>query len=79
MKEIGINLSQVNGSGENGRIVKKDIENFTPSAATQSSAPLAKFVPSGQEDFDEVANSNMRKAIAKNLAKSKFSRFHIMI
>ena len=31
-EEKGINLSQVNGSGENGRIVKKDIENFTPSA-----------------------------------------------
>jgi len=76
-EEKGINLSQVNGSGENGRIVKKDIENFTPPAATaQSSAPVAKFVPSGQEDFDEVPNSNMRKAIAKNLAKSKFSAPH---
>ncbi|MFC0604759.1 pyruvate dehydrogenase complex dihydrolipoamide acetyltransferase [Winogradskyella pulchriflava] len=74
-EEKGINLSQVNGSGENGRIVKRDIENFTPSAA-QSSAPVAKFVPSGQEDFDEVANSNMRKAIAKNLAKSKFTAPH---
>lgn len=75
-EEKGINLSQVNGSGENGRIVKKDIENFTPSAVVQSSAPVAKFVPSGQEDFDEVPNSNMRKAIAKNLAKSKFTAPH---
>ena len=75
-EEKGINLSQVNGSGENGRIVKKDIENFTPSAAVQSSAPVAKFVPSGQEDFDEIPNSNMRKAIAKNLAKSKFTAPH---
>ncbi len=75
-EEKGINLSQVNGSGENGRIVKRDIENFTPSAATPSSAPVAKFVPSGQEDFDEVPNSNMRKAIAKNLAKSKFTAPH---
>jgi len=75
-EEKGINLSQVNGTGENGRIVKKDIENFTPSVAAQSSAPVAKFVPSGQEDFDEISNSNMRKAIAKNLAKSKFSAPH---
>mgnify|MGYP000663001516 CR=1 FL=1 len=75
-EEKGINLSQVNGSGDNGRIVKKDIENFTPSAVSQSSATFAKFVPSGQEDFDEVANSNMRKAIAKNLAKSKFTAPH---
>lgn len=72
--EKGINLSQVSGSGENGRIIKRDIENFTPSAAASSS--VGKFVPSGQEDFDEVANSNMRKAIAKNLAKSKFTAPH---
>lgn len=72
-EEKGINLSQVNGSGENGRVVKRDIENFTP--GTQS-ASVGKFVPTGQEDFDEVANSNMRKAIAKNLAKSKFTAPH---
>jgi pyruvate dehydrogenase E2 component (dihydrolipoamide acetyltransferase) len=76
-EEKGINLSQVKGSGENGRIVKRDIENFTPSlAVAQSSAPVAKFVPSGQENFDEIPNSNMRKAIAKNLAKSKFTAPH---
>lgn len=75
-EEKGINLNQVQGSGENGRIVKRDIENFTPAAASTSSAPVAKFVPTGQEDFDEVANSNMRKAIAKNLAKSKFTAPH---
>ncbi|WCO01010.1 pyruvate dehydrogenase complex dihydrolipoamide acetyltransferase [Psychroserpens ponticola] len=72
-EEKGINLSQVNGSGENGRIVKRDIENFTPAA---QSASVGKFVPTGQEDFDEVSNSNMRKAIAKNLAKSKFTAPH---
>ncbi|MEH6535865.1 MAG: 2-oxo acid dehydrogenase subunit E2 [Psychroserpens sp.] len=72
-EEKGVNLSQVNGSGENGRIIKRDIENFTPAA---QSASVGKFVPTGQEDFDEVANSNMRKAIAKNLAKSKFTAPH---
>ncbi|MEJ2112758.1 MAG: pyruvate dehydrogenase complex dihydrolipoamide acetyltransferase [Flavobacteriaceae bacterium] len=72
-EEKGINLSQVTGSGENGRIVKRDIENFTP---TTSGTSVGKFVPTGQEDFDEVANSNMRKAIAKNLAKSKFTAPH---
>ncbi|MCD2259740.1 pyruvate dehydrogenase complex dihydrolipoamide acetyltransferase [Psychroserpens luteolus] len=72
-EEKGINLSQVNGTGENGRIIKRDIENFTPAA---QGAMVGKFVPTGQEDFDEVPNSNMRKAIAKNLAKSKFSAPH---
>ncbi|WP_299386914.1 pyruvate dehydrogenase complex dihydrolipoamide acetyltransferase [uncultured Lacinutrix sp.] len=73
-EEKGIQLNQVKGSGENGRIVKRDIENFTPSAS--GSASTAKFVATGQEDFDEIPNSNMRKAIAKNLAKSKFTAPH---
>ena len=72
-EEKGINLSQIKGSGENGRIVKRDIENYTPA---QAGTQVGKFVPSGQEDFDEVPNSNMRKAIAKNLAKSKFTAPH---
>ena len=72
--EKGINLSQVKGSGENGRIVKRDIENFTP--ATTSVASVGKFVPSGQEDFDEKPNSQMRKVIAKRLAESKFTAPH---
>jgi len=73
-EEKGIQLNQLTGSGENGRIVKRDIENFTPSAS--GTASTAKFVATGQEDFDQIPNSNMRKAIAKNLAKSKFSAPH---
>ncbi|MFL0352187.1 pyruvate dehydrogenase complex dihydrolipoamide acetyltransferase [Xanthomarina sp. GH4-25] len=72
--EKGINLSQVKGSGENGRIIKRDIENFTPSTST--SASVGKFVPTGQEDFDEVKHSQMRKVIAKRLAESKFTAPH---
>ncbi|WP_458627608.1 pyruvate dehydrogenase complex dihydrolipoamide acetyltransferase [Winogradskyella sp. PC D3.3] len=72
-EEKGVDLNQVKGSGENGRIIKKDIENFTPAV---QGASVGKFVPTGQEDFDEVPNSNMRKAIAKNLAKSKFTAPH---
>jgi len=72
--EKGINLSQVKGSGENGRIVKRDIENFTPAAT--SVASVGKFVPTGQEDFDEKPNSQMRKVIAKRLSESKFTAPH---
>ncbi|MDD7886360.1 pyruvate dehydrogenase complex dihydrolipoamide acetyltransferase [Flavivirga sp. 57AJ16] len=72
-KEKGINLSQVQGSGENGRIIKQDIENFVPAS---SGASVGKFVPTGQEDFDEVTNSQMRKAIAKALTNSKFTAPH---
>ncbi|WP_194766154.1 dihydrolipoamide acetyltransferase family protein [Tamlana sp. I1] len=71
--EKGINLVKVQGSGENGRIIKRDIENYEPAA---SAASAGKFVPAGQEDFDEVDNSQMRKAIAKALTNSKFSAPH---
>ncbi|GAA4280794.1 pyruvate dehydrogenase complex dihydrolipoamide acetyltransferase [Gaetbulibacter aestuarii] len=71
-EEKGINLNQVQGSGDHGRIVKRDIENYTPGAA----ASVGKFVPMGQEDFEELPNSQMRKAIAKSLTNSKFSAPH---
>jgi len=73
-EEKGINLSQVSGTGDNGRIVKRDIENYTPQSG--SSASAEKFVPTGQENSEEVANSQMRKAIAKALTNSKFTAPH---
>ncbi|WP_298542876.1 pyruvate dehydrogenase complex dihydrolipoamide acetyltransferase [uncultured Aquimarina sp.] len=79
----GIDLSQVKGTGENGRIVKKDVETFTPSAATPSSPKTATatpaiqtFTPAGEEGFEEVKNSQMRKAIARGLSASKFTAPH---
>lgn len=85
----GIQLNQVKGSGENGRIVKSDIENFTPSAQAQTtaSAPAAKeeasapaaakiFVPAGEVYTEEIKNSQMRKIIAKRLAESLFTAPH---
>ncbi|MCL5130093.1 MULTISPECIES: pyruvate dehydrogenase complex dihydrolipoamide acetyltransferase [unclassified Algibacter] len=72
-EDKGINLTRIQGSGENGRIVKRDIENYEPAA---SAASAGKFVASGQEDFDDIDNSQMRKAIAKALTNSKFSAPH---
>jgi len=87
-EEKGIDLNNVDGSGENGRIVKKDIENFKPS---QKSAPAAKkeeksseasapavqtYTPAGEESFEEIKNSQMRKTIAKRLSESKFNAPH---
>jgi len=71
--ERNINLNQVSGSGEGGRIIKRDIENFTPGAAASSQMP---FVPKGQESFEEVSNSQMRKVIARRLGESKFTAPH---
>lgn len=84
----GINLSDVKGSGENGRIVKKDVENYTPSAqpaavaetsSTSQSAPVTNFTIAGEERTEEVKNSQMRKAIAKSLGNSKFSAPHFYL
>ncbi|UTN05853.1 2-oxo acid dehydrogenase subunit E2 [Flavobacterium bizetiae] len=87
----GIQLNQVKGSGENGRIVKSDIENFTPSAQAQpaatatAAAPKAEtaapaapkvFVPAGEVFTEEIKNSQMRKIIAKRLAESLFTAPH---
>lgn len=66
----GIDISRVNGSGDNGRIVKRDIENFTPASG--------QFVAAG-DPFREEAVSQMRKTIAKRLAESKFSAPHFYI
>ncbi|WP_237274859.1 pyruvate dehydrogenase complex dihydrolipoamide acetyltransferase [Tenacibaculum ovolyticum] len=88
-KDKGINLADVNGSGENGRIVKKDIENYTPSVKTEatvssptttsSTAAVTNFAIAGEENTSEVKNSQMRKAIAKALGNSKFSAPHFYL
>ena len=87
-EEKGINLSQVNGSGENGRIIKSDVENFVPgtsAAVAQPSvsvpaeaAPVAPrpVVPAGEKMTEEIKNSQMRKIIAKRLAESLFTAPH---
>ena len=74
-EEKGIPLNQLEGTGENGRIIKRDVENFSPATATVTSS-VTKFVTSGQEDSDEISHSQMRKVIAKRLGESKFSAPH---
>jgi pyruvate dehydrogenase E2 component (dihydrolipoamide acetyltransferase) len=88
--DLGIDLSKVKGSGENNRIVKKDIENYKPSAKTEEAKPAAAaqpqqqaqpspvqvYTPAGEESFEEVKNSQMRKTIAKRLSESKYNAPH---
>ncbi|RNC89228.1 MAG: pyruvate dehydrogenase complex dihydrolipoamide acetyltransferase [Allomuricauda sp.] len=86
--EKGIDLTKVNGSGDHGRIVKRDVENYQPAASAQpAAAPVAQEsaapasvapinLPVGQESSEEVKNSQMRKVIAKRLSESKFTAPH---
>jgi len=85
--EKGIELSQVAGSGDNGRIVKKDVDGFVPGTAAAPAArtsagsvpsPVAG-APAGQVSFEEVPVSQMRKIIAKRLVESKFSAPHFYV
>ncbi len=73
-KEKGLNISDIAGSGENGRVVKSDIDNFkgtnTPSASEKSATqPIA--IPTGIESYEEIPLTQMRKAIARSLADSQ--------
>ena len=81
--EKGVDIRQVAGTGEGGRIVKRDIESFVPTAATTSSQVSSSQAVSsavlGQESFREEKVSQMRKTIAKRLAESKYSAPHFYL
>lgn len=73
-EEKNIDLKFVQGSGDGGRVIKRDIENYVaPAGGTVSQTA---FVPSGQESFEEIPNSQMRKVIARRLGESKFTAPH---
>jgi pyruvate dehydrogenase E2 component (dihydrolipoamide acetyltransferase) len=73
--EKGIDLTRVMGSGDNGRIVKRDIDWFKPGMAV-AGAPANAVT---EESYDEIAVSQMRKTIAKRLSESKFTSPHFYL
>ena len=70
--EKGLNLNQIKGSGENGRIIKRDIDNYQP----KQLGIVQPFTSTGTESVTVIANSQMRKTIAKHLSNSKFTAPH---
>jgi pyruvate dehydrogenase E2 component (dihydrolipoamide acetyltransferase) len=92
-EEKGINIAQIKGSGENGRIVKNDVENYKSDSSlqnadnsllnaqptTHSPQPIKPFVPVGQAFAEEIKNSQMRKIIAKRLGESLFTAPHFYL
>ncbi|WNB17102.1 pyruvate dehydrogenase complex dihydrolipoamide acetyltransferase [Marivirga arenosa] len=86
-QDKGIDLAEVEGSGNNGRIIKADVENFTPKAksseasqkqtSTEQSINIPKVV--GEESYEEVKVSQMRKTVAKRLSESKFTAPHFYL
>lgn len=75
--EKGIDLSMLKGSGDHGRIVKRDIEWFKPGTFVQTAAFAPNAVTS--ESYSEVAVSQMRKTIARRLSESKFTAPHFYL
>lgn len=79
-EEKGIDIRQVSGSGDGGRIIKRDVESFVPTAAPDAAASASTVMPSiGQESYKEEKVSQMRKVIAKRLAESKFGAPHFYL
>ncbi|MDB5196648.1 MAG: pyruvate dehydrogenase complex dihydrolipoamide acetyltransferase [Flaviaesturariibacter sp.] len=86
-KEKGIDLSQVQGTGDGGRIVKSDIDNFKPQQqstansqpATENKSNLQSPISNGAEGYTDTNVSQMRKVIAKRLGESKFGAPHFYL
>lgn len=82
-EEKGVNISSIKGSGDNGRIIKRDVDSYSPSAATPApakaaSAPAAATV-TGTEGYTDTPLTQMRRIIAQRLAESKFSAPHFYL
>jgi len=83
--EKGIDLRHVHGTGDGGRITKEDIDNYKPEVESRKpgeGAETPKYIPSapaGEESFEEIPVSQMRKVIAKRLAESKFTSPHFYL
>jgi len=82
----GIDISQVPGSGDGGRIVKKDIDSYVPAAAPKEEGkkaaeakPVPAFTQIGQEGYEDIPNTQMRKIIARRLRESKFQAPHFYL
>lgn len=87
-KDLGYDISQIPGSGEGGRIIKRDVESYTPvekaapasaPAADKAAAPVQLPTVVGEESSEEVTLSQMRKTIARRLSESKFTSPHFYL
>ncbi|MBS1979227.1 MAG: pyruvate dehydrogenase complex dihydrolipoamide acetyltransferase [Bacteroidetes bacterium] len=90
-RDLGYDISRIQGTGDHGRITKRDIENYKPSAAPAATTSAKAAAPGktekpvvlpavvGKESFEEIPVSQMRKTIARRLSESKFSAPHFYL
>ncbi|MBX5439092.1 MAG: pyruvate dehydrogenase complex dihydrolipoamide acetyltransferase [Thermoflavifilum sp.] len=77
--EKGIDLHRIKGTGDDGRIIKRDIDQYLASPAAQVAAPAPAFIPAGEEGFEDKPLTQMRKVIAQRLSQSKYSAPHFYL
>jgi pyruvate dehydrogenase E2 component (dihydrolipoamide acetyltransferase) len=83
----GIDISKIQGSGDGGRIVKKDVDEYKPAAVlskeevkkTATAKPVWAFEQTGQESYEDIPNTQMRKVIARRLGESMFNAPHFYL
>jgi pyruvate dehydrogenase E2 component (dihydrolipoamide acetyltransferase) len=82
----GIDISKIQGSGDGGRIIKKDVDAYKPAApiaegikAASPARPVQPFEQTGKEGFEDIPNTQMRKTIARRLGESKFTAPHFYL
>ena len=79
--EKGVDLAMVKGSGDHGRIVKRDVDSFNPAihSSPQPGIAMAPAAPAGVESFTDTPVSQMRKVIASRLSESKNTAPHFYV
>ncbi|MBB3698569.1 2-oxo acid dehydrogenase subunit E2 [Flammeovirga yaeyamensis] len=79
-EDRGFNIAMIPGSGEHGRVIKRDVEAYVPSPTPVAAAAApAAALPAGVESFDDQPMNSMRKAIARNLTSSQFGAPHFYL
>ncbi len=80
-KDKGISLNELEGTGEGGRIIKRDIDNYKPKPTAQPAAATAGVAAfnAGQESHTDKPLSQMRSVVARRLSESKFSAPHFYL
>jgi len=77
----GIDITKLSGSGDGGRVIKKDIDNYSPASAERKEAvaPVINFITNGEEGYSDITLTQMRKTIARRLSESMFTAPHFYL
>lgn len=85
-EDKGIDISKVQGTGDGGRIVKKDVDSYKPSTSqpqgeqkAATAIPVQPFEPVAKESYEDIPNTQMRKTIARRLGESMFTAPHFYL